>query len=148
MVLLLLLSAFLPDSLRIIPVSTQAIKIFAEFKSPHLLEHVETNTHRCLPEGSGIFKGNLIIRHYEVLPINLQLNILHLLSLLKKLKKYLFSHNYGFGHRLKLIYVVILKLNQTKLFFDNVYYNTNIQVSASNVYFVIYLFHGIFAYTL
>ena len=76
-----------------------------------MLEHVERHTHRCLPEGSGIFKGNLIIRHYEVLPINLELNILHLLSLFKILKKYLFLQNYGFGHRLNLMYGVILKLN-------------------------------------
>lgn len=110
-----------------------------------MLEHVETNTHRRWPEGSGIFKGSLIIRHYEVLPINLELNILHLLSIFKKLKKSLFSHNYGFGQRLKLMYVVILKLNYTKLFALIVFIitlkNTFLLIFSilSSIYFMLHL---------
>lgn len=109
---------------------------------------METNTHRRWPEGSSIFKGSLIIRHYKVLPINLELNSLHLLSIFKKLKKSLFSHNYGFGQRLKLMYVVILKLNYTKLFALIVFTITlKKHISANILYFVIYLFHAAFAYT-
>lgn len=68
--------------------------------SNHLIvqEHVETNSPRCLPEGSSLFKGSLIIRHYEVLPINLMLNILHLLILFENLKKYLLYMSLWLGY--------------------------------------------------